>query len=243
LEASLLACLSGMLYLVYILFYFAAMSRSDAVVVVALGQITPVFSTLWGYFILGEVFGAASYAGVILVVLGAVVISVESRPGATQPSPRLNAALPLMVAACVIHSLSDLLLKYPLAELNTWSGFFWPRVGIFAAALVAVACCSIYRRLWPALKNMGWGINGLILGSEAVALAGILAITLAYDLGPLTLISALGSTQPLFILLLIGAINWIKKEAIPGRANCNLFLMRLLPMSLIISGVYLLSEG
>jgi bacterial/archaeal transporter family protein len=68
--AVLLACLSGLLYLGYILLYFAALSHGDTAVVVALGQLTPLFAAFWDYLILGQVFGPITYLGVIVVRWG-----------------------------------------------------------------------------------------------------------------------------------------------------------------------------
>jgi len=69
LGSTALTCLSGLLYLVYILLYFAALGHGDSVVVAALGQITPIFAALWDYLILGQVFGMMTYLGVGVIVV------------------------------------------------------------------------------------------------------------------------------------------------------------------------------
>lgn len=238
---TFLAFLSGAAYFFYIWLYFKALSHSDATGVVALGQITPIFAILWGYLLLGETFKAINYGGIISIVLGAVLISLECHREATRLQLRFNAALPLMVAACLVRSLSDLLLKYPLQEINAWDGFFWPRLGIFIGALAILASGSMRRQLWSALRQMSWRINLLIGGSEATALAGVLAITLAYAYGgPLALVSASSSTQPLFILLLVWLLNRIKPGMVSDRADRCLLTHRFIPLLLIIVGVYLL---
>lgn len=241
--ATLLACLSGALYLLYILLYFAALGRNDTAIVVALGQITPIFATLWDYLILGEVFGVTTYLGVIIVVLGTLFISLEYSHDSVKTSIRLNsAALQLMIAACFVRSLSDLMLKYALTELTSWDGFFWPRWGIFAGTLVILVFHPGRQQWSVAIKTIGLRVNLLILVSEIIALGGTLAITLAYDRGPLTLVSASSSIQPLFILLFIWAVNLIKQGTIPERATLKQCIPRLLPLLVIIFGAYLLGE-
>jgi hypothetical protein len=172
------------------------------------------------------------------IVLGAVLISLECHQEATRLHLRFNAALPLMVAACLVRSLSDLLLKYPLQEISARDGFFWPRLGIFIGALAILACGSTRRQLWIALRQMNWRINLLIGSSEATALVGVLAITLAYAYGPLTLVSASSATQPLFILLLVWLLNKIKPGMVPDRTDRCLLTHRFIPLLLIIVGVY-----
>ena len=91
--AIVLGCLSGLLYLGYILLYFAALGHGDTAIVVALSQIAPLFAALWDYLILGQVFGPLTYIGAIGVVVGAGLLSLERRQAAIKSSPRFNKAL------------------------------------------------------------------------------------------------------------------------------------------------------
>jgi transporter family protein len=243
LSAISLACLSGLLYLAYIMLYFAALGHGDTAVVVALGQITPLFAALWDYLILGQVFGPLTYVGVIGVVLGAGLISLERRQAAIKRSPRVNKALQLMVLACLVRSLSDLSLKYTLTELDGWDGFFWPRLGLFAGAVVIALVGLGPGQLATTIKRIGWPTNLLIMGNEAISLGAILANTLAYARGPLTLVAAAGSVQPLLILLLVAAVNLVKRGLVPEQANWRLGILRLPCLCLMISGAYLLGRG
>lgn len=243
LGAISLACLSGMLYLTYVLLYFAALGHGDTAVVVALGQITPLFAACWDYLILGQVFGRMTYVGVIGIVLGAGLISLERRQAAIKSSPCFNKALQLMVLACFVRSLSDLSLKYALAELSGWDGFFWPRLGLFAGAVVVVLVGPGPGKLVTTIKGMGWPTNLLIMGNEVIALGATLANTLAYARGPLTLVAAAGSVQPLLILLLVATVNAVRRDLVPEQTNWRLGALRLPCLCLIISGAYLLGRG
>jgi transporter family protein len=235
-----LACLSGLLYLGYILLYFAALSHGDTAVVVALGQVTPLFAAFWDYLILGQRFGPMTYIGVIVVVVGAGLVSLERHQAMVKSSPRFNRALLLMVVACFVRSLSDLSLKYALTELGEWDGFFWPRLGIFAGAIVVVMAGPGLPRLVTTIKGMGWQPNLLIMGNEAISLGATLAYTLACARGPLTLVTATGSIQPLLILLFVVAVNALKRGLVPEQVNWRLDALRLPSLGLIILGAYLL---
>src|SRR5688572_15558856 len=168
--STVLAGLSGILYLIYILLYFAALSRADAAVVGALGQITPIFVALWDYLIIGEVFGQVTYLGVIIIVLGSILISLEYRRNTVKSSICCNSALRLMLAACFIRSLSDLLLKCALMNLGSWDGFFWSRLGFFIGALGVLAFMSSRQQVVAAVKTTGWRTNLLIMASEITTL-------------------------------------------------------------------------
>jgi transporter family protein len=240
---TIMAFLSGTAYLLYIVLYFAAMSYNDASVVVALGQISPIFSTLLGFLFLNERFTMLTYLGVGLTTVGAVLISLE-RNEDTQLKRRLriNAALRLMVVACFIYSLNSFMLKFALEEISVWDGFFWPRMGVFAGALALLLLPSVRRQLSTALRNIGWRVNVLIMGSEGAALVAVYAMTLAFDRGPLTLVSASSATQPIFIMLFVWIVNRIRSDTIPDRTDRRLAIVRLLPLGLIAIGVYLLNR-
>lgn len=242
LGATLLAFFSGAVYLAYIVLYFAALGYNDASVVVALAQTSPVFSALWGFLFLGERFDTLTYIGVGVVVAGAVLISLErNEDEQAKTRLRLNTALQLMVVGCFVNSISQLMLKYALEEISVWGGFFWPRLGVFAGALALLTLPSIRKRLWSAVRGIGWRVNLLIMGSEGTALGAVYTMTLAYDRGPLTLVSASSGAQPLFIMLFVWLVNRIRADTVPDKTDRRLLAIRLLPLGMIALGVYLLS--
>jgi hypothetical protein len=171
------------------------------------------------------------------------LISLERRQTAVKSSPHFNRALLLMVIACFVRSLSDLSLKYALAELGDWDGFFWPRLGIFVGAIVVVLVGPGLPRLVTTIKGMGWQPNLLIMGNEFISLGATLANTLAYARGPLTLVTATGSVQPLLILLFVAVVNVIRRGLVPEQANWRMDALRLPSLALIIFGAYLLGGG
>jgi hypothetical protein len=83
----------------------------------------------------------------------------------------------------------------------------------------------------------------LIMGNEVISLGATLANTLAYTRGPLTLVAAAGSVQPLLILLFVAAANVVRRGLVPEQANWRLGALRLPCLGLIISGAYLLGRG
>lgn len=238
----MLATVSGTLYLVYIVLYFASLAYSDASVVVALGQITPIFATLWGFVFLKERFEWWAYGGIVLIIFGAIGLSLESNQATDGKvkTVQLNKALQFMILACFVRSLSDLLLKSALEKVSVADGFFWPRIGIFAGACVPLGFAFVRKRLWLTIKQIGIRANLLIMGSEGAALLGTGAFTLAYAMGPLTLVSASSSVQPLLIVLLVWLLNWLHPNTIPDNTDRRSFLIRVLPFLMTIIGVYLL---
>ena len=80
------------------------------------------------------------------------------------------------------------------------------------------------------------------MGNEIICLGATLANTLAFSQGPLTLVTATGSVQPLFILLLVAVVNLVRQGLIPEQTGWKLGALRLPPLGMIISGTYLLGR-
>jgi transporter family protein len=66
--------LSGAGLALGLLFYYFALERAEASVIVPLTSVYPVVSVLLGYVVLGERLRPAQWAGVALVVLGVVLL-------------------------------------------------------------------------------------------------------------------------------------------------------------------------
>lgn len=77
--------LSGAGLALGLLFYYFALEKAEASVIVPLTSVYPVVSVLLGYFVLGERLRPAQWLGVALVVLG-VVLLLSSPAGASPPA-------------------------------------------------------------------------------------------------------------------------------------------------------------
>jgi drug/metabolite transporter (DMT)-like permease len=240
---TVLAIASGTVYLFYIVLYFAALSHGDAAVVVAFAQISPIFSLFLGLVFLGERFSLPNYIGVGIITLGAFFLSLErdSPPGDSKAKLHVNKALKLMLLGCIFSSVSQLLLKLALDDISVENGFFWPRLGVFGGALVILVFPSIRQQLRVSVRGIGVQTNVLILVSEIFALGAVYALTLAFDRGPLALVSTVPATQILFIMFFVWTVNRIQTGTIPDVTDPSVFVKRLMLVSMIICGVYLLS--
>lgn len=81
---SVFGILSGLGLALGLLFYYLALNKGQATVVVPLTAIYPAVATLLSYAVLGERPSVAQWIGIVLVVTGAVLLlsgPVENTPG------------------------------------------------------------------------------------------------------------------------------------------------------------------
>ena len=74
---SILIAINGFLYILAVLPYFYALQKDEASICVPLFQLIPVFSYVLAYFILGETLTNNQILGGLLVVAGAIGISLD----------------------------------------------------------------------------------------------------------------------------------------------------------------------
>src|SRR3954470_20894497 len=76
-ESILLMMLSGLLYMGAMFFYLQALQTEEATVVAPFFQASPVFAYALGYIVLGERLSDLQLLGGLLIICGALLISIR----------------------------------------------------------------------------------------------------------------------------------------------------------------------
>ena len=187
---------SGILYMGAMLFYLRAIQSNEASAVAPFFQLATIFTLLLAYWLLGETLGLLQLFGIVLIIAGALVISIGGRNFQTHFNLRL---LCLMTVATLIVAFSAVLFKYFAIEENFWGTTFWTFVGqsIFGAGIVLIP--AYYREFIALFKRNPGAIIGVNAANELINLGGGLAVRYASLLAPVALVSAVSSTTTLFV--------------------------------------------
>jgi len=202
LQLSLLATcvmtVSGVLYMGAMLFYLRAIQSEEASVVAPLFQASTLFTFVLGLVFLHELPRWQQLLGVVLIIGGAIGLSLDKHLHLASFKPRL---VLLMVAATFVLALSGVVFKYFAVNDEFWSTTFWTFVGegLFGAAILAV---PKYRRQFVTLfrKNPG-PVIGVNAANELINLGGGLGVRYASLLAPVALVSAVSATTTFFVFL------------------------------------------
>jgi uncharacterized membrane protein len=240
LTAMLVMAASGILYLGALIFYMRAIQSEEASVVAPLFQANTLFTFLLGYFFLHEVLGWAQIGGGVLVVAGALGLSLDKK--LRLKSFKLRLVL-LMLAATFAIALSSVLFKFFAVEDNFWTTNFWTFAGqgVFGAAILAV---PRYRRQFLHLfrRNPG-AMIGVNTANEAINLGAGLGVRYASLLAPVALVSAISSTSTFFVFLFgILLTVFFPKLGREDLSTHNL-IQKALGAILITAGVVLMEMG
>ena len=187
---------SGILYMSAMLLYLQALQREEASVVAPYFQAGPLFGYVLAYLVLGETLSGRQMAGGVMILIGALIVSVRLDKGVRLFKARLAA---LMLTCGFAMALSGLIFKVFAIEVEFWTTTFWMFVGeaLFGCALLLVPS---YRKQFIAMLRAYTiallSING---SNEIINLAGGLGSRYALMFAPLSIVQAIGSTTTLFV--------------------------------------------
>jgi drug/metabolite transporter (DMT)-like permease len=213
-----LMTLSGILYMTGMLFYLRALQTEEASVVAPFFQAGPLFGYVLAYLVLGETLSSRQMAGGLLIIAGALTISL--RFGQSLRAFKVQLAA-LMLSCGFIMALSSLIFKIFALQVEFWTTVFWMFVGeaVFGAALLLI---PRYRREFLALlRSNTVALLSVNASNELINLGGGLGNRFALTLAPLSLVQAVGSTTTLFVfafgVVLSLCCPGLGRESLSGR--------------------------
>lgn len=195
---TIVMMVSGVLYMGAMLFYLRAIQTEEASVVAPLFQANTLFTFALGLLLLHELPHWAQLVGAGLVVLGAVVLSLNTDLHFGRFKPRL---VLLMLSATFVLALSSVVFKFFAVHDEFWATTFWTFVGegLFGTAILMVPA---YRQQFVRLfrRNPG-AVIGVNAANELINLGGGLGVRYASLLAPVGVVSAISATSTFFVFL------------------------------------------
>lgn len=187
---------AGICYMGAMLFYLRAIQSEEASVVAPLFQTSTLFTFFLAFVFLHELPRAVALLGAGLIIVGALVLSLDMSFRFRRFKLRL---VVLMLAATAVMSASSVLFKYFAVRDEFWVTTFWITAGqiVFGIGILLI---PHYWRQFAQLfrKNPGamLAVNG---ANELINLGGGLGVRYASLLAPVALVSAISSTTTLFV--------------------------------------------
>lgn len=197
--AAGLITLNGMLYVIGLLPYFASLRDEDASVAVPLWQLIPVFGYVLGYFILGETLLPLQIGAGLLVIIGALLLSLDL---STERISLKWRTFLLMSLSSLLMALNGVGFKLLALDLSYGATIFWDCVGLIVMGLLYLVFAPVSRREFiEVFRQNSKGaltLNGI---NEVVNIFAMFILNYALLLAPVALIFLANAAQPLFVLI------------------------------------------
>jgi len=193
-----LIILSGVLYMTAILLYLRALQSEEASVVAPFFQAGPLFGYVLAYLVLGETLTSRQMTGGVMIVAGALIVSLRFGASVKTFKARLAA---LMLSCGFIMALSSLIFKIFAIQVAFWTTTFWMFVGEAIFGVVLLMIPSFRRQFAAMMRANTAALLSINASNELINLGGSLGNRFALTLAPLSLVQAIGSTTTLFVFV------------------------------------------
>lgn len=199
LEALLTTFLSGILTTSAATFYFLALAREHTSNIIILLKIEPVFTLILSYLFLRETITAPQLLGFVLLLSAALALSANRESGRIRPSTSLW----LVMLANVSNAAAQIVFKhvaesYPFERIISFETYGFAVGGAFVYLLVPPIRHAFNRNI----RKVARRAFGLLALAESIFIVSKVCIYLAITLGPVALVSVLGSTGVLYGIVL-----------------------------------------
>ncbi|HNP88293.1 MAG: EamA family transporter [Chloroflexi bacterium SZAS-1] len=236
---SLMMVANGVLYIVGLLPYLYALQRDETSIIVPLFQTTAIFSYLLGLIFLDEQLSIRQLAAVLLLVGGAVIISLERKWQLVQFKADV---FWLMLLAALLNALNWFVFKYVAIQDDFWATSFWEYAGFLLTALFILLAVPPYRRDFVvAMRHGGRQMIGLSALNELIGIGAKTATNIASLLAPLALVSSINGLQPLFTFIYGIVLTYYLPRYGSERLSRGIVMQKTTALVLIIAGTTLLS--
>ena len=214
-------------YLSYLL-YFMATKVEDISRIVPFMFLSPLFILLLAHFFIGEALQPLDYVGIILMVAGAVLISL------TKFKIKLSKGLIYILVMDLLLSVISVASKYLLGTYDFWTLFAYMRLG-FVFALPFLLYLSL-NALRASVKKHGKRVLVAMVSSEVLGQVGAFLLLIATSLASVTLVNTFSSTQPFFVLLFVVIIGLFYPKILKEDLRKSTVLLKIAATALVVIG-------
>ena len=228
----LAAVASGMLRTAAVVIVLDSLRREEVSRVIPVVYTYPIFVAIMAMPLLGESLNSLEWLAIVIVVVGAIMVSITQSPSG---SIRWRGKLLLLFSASLLFAVADIAGKYALAHISFWN-MFWLNAfcmsGIFL--LVSVRPQVIGQVIKMEQRNSA---IGLLVFNETLAPIGIVLSFWALERGPVSLVSTIISSRPMFVLMAALILSRLSPTFLEWRYGKWMLAMRLIATAMIVSGI------
>ena len=217
---------------------FTGIQREEISRVMPVWQSSPIFAAVLAVAFLGESVTWAGWLGIFLVVGGAAAISI--RRGTLGSGYVLSPVFWILIAAAALVAVAQLLLKVSAEELDVWHNMAFRGIGLYCALGLQVTRPAQFRDLVSFLTRRRASL-GLIATEGLGPFTGNYFLLLALQNGPVSLVSALLGTRPIFVLAGTLLLAFVAKGALDDRMTRSDILIKTASTCAVVGGIFAIS--
>ena len=229
----LVALASGILRSTAITIMLYTLRREEVSLVVPVVHTYPVLVAIMAIPILGESLVSLQWLAVIIVVAGAVMVSI--RRESTGNSIWLGKTFLLLISSSLLMAAADIASKYALAYISPWN-MYWLTAFCMSFLFLSLSLRpSVFKEL-RRMQHQGPALSLLIL-AEFLALVGVVLSFWAIEQGPVSLVSTIIGTRPIFVFMYTLILSRVSPTFLEWHWTRAILVLRFVAITMIVAGV------
>jgi transporter family protein len=180
------------------------LQKEDVARVIPLMATAPVFVAMLAFIFLGERLSALQWGGVLLAVGGAVLISFKYNSGVSRFESR---SFSLMLLSSLLFAGADVTSKYAMTYISFWNN---ASISFFVTAVIIILVClraPVVREILGIRPR--WRTMLAASFNQVMAITAMVLAFSAIQQGPVSLVSSVMSTRPLFVFVYALALGYL----------------------------------
>lgn len=228
-----LAIISGLTRAVSAYLLLVALKGEEVSRVIPVTSTFPIFVALMAVPLLGENITGLEWFAIVIVVAGAVMISMRERPGKSLGRP--SSAFFLLTGSSLLLALANITSKYVTVQLSFWNIYAISILCMSMFFLFLSARPSVMREL-AAMPRKGSSLALIVVNDLIVVLAMVLFFW-SLEHGPASLVSTITSSRPIFVFAYAFLISRASPSFLEWQYGRRMLVMRLIAITLIFGGI------
>ncbi len=199
-SVTLLALLTGIIYLAALYFMYLALSSGEASrVIPVIGALSPIFILILSLIVLGEYPTTQQVLAIVLFIVGGWLLVVNKNSKNSRFSFSL---LRTAVLSSFFLALTFFLTKEVFIDAPFISGFIWMRLGSALAAFLLLLVPVWRGKIFETHKATSKSSFSLFLANKVIGATGFILLNYSIKLGPVGIINAMKSIEQFFIFMI-----------------------------------------
>lgn len=230
--------IAGILLQLYLVTFYKALALDEASRVIPLFNLVPLITLVFSVIFLGERLTNQQLVAFLILLSGAFMISIEKFDMRIL-KPRKS--LWYMILTSLMYAAVVLLFKFVVIYQNFWVTTGYKALGGGIGALLLFTIPSYRKGFLYELKKANHLVWTSLLSNQATIMLGELAGSFAISLAPVSLVTAVEGTQPVFVLIGGILLSLLVPHIIKEDITKKTLVIKTIAIVLITLGVCLIS--
>ena len=233
LSPILAAIASGLLRTIAVYIMLYNLKREQVSQVIPVVYTHPIFVAIIAVFLLGETLNFMGWIAIVIVVAGSVMVSVNRTPSGDS-SIRINLLMKLFFAS-LLFAVADITSKYALNYLSPWNMYWLTSFCMTGIFFMISARPNVVKNIITMNNRTSTLIITVI--NETLAPVGLALSLWALKRGPVSLVSTILGTRPMFVLLFAFILSRVAPSFLRLDSGKKFIVLRIIATAMIVGGL------